>query len=146
MRLKFIIAALAVTTFTGATSAKDIDAAKWLKDECARVFEVYPLLMLTVMAEGPMNCGEPGTDEVIDCDADLPAAEKEAKAKRLKVRMHQEAMYQKADAACTAYVADKKSSMKKEIAVQAINEARKVDSGTLPSSTTAEPPAAPASL
>ena len=145
MRLKFIIAALAVTTFTGATSAKDVGAAKWLKDECARVLEVYPLLMLTVMAEGPMNCGEPGTDEVIDCDADLPAPEKEAKTKRLKVRRHQEAMYQKADAACTAYIADTKSPMKKEVAAQAINEARKADPGILPS-TTAEPPAAAANF
>lgn len=139
MTLKNVAVIMLAATLSGAAPATDVNAAKWLKDECSRVFTVYPLLMLTVMAEGPMNCGNPEIDEVVDCDGDLPASEKEAKAKRLKVRINQESMYQKADAACSAYIADKKSPARIDAAVQAIGEARKADSGMLSATANVKP-------
>lgn len=143
--LKNVVIMMTAATLSSAALAKDVNTAKWLKKECARVSSVYPLLMLAVMAEGPMNCGNWEIDEVIDCDAELPASEKEVKAKRLKVRINQELVYQRADAACSAYNADKISPTKIEAAVQAISEARKADAG-MHSVTTAEPAAAHAGL
>jgi hypothetical protein len=113
-----LVSALAVTTSSAAKTGAN------LKAECERVFKVYPTLMLAVMLEGPMNCGEPGTDEIVDCDVNETPAEKLAHARRLEVRKHQEAAYEKADKACTGWIGNKRSNSLRAIAEAAILEAR----------------------
>ena len=98
-----------------------------LKAECARVYTVYPALMLATMLEGPVNCGNPEEDEVIDCAANETPEEKIAHARRFAIRQHQENAYKPADQACTAWEKDRKSPALIEAATAAIGAARAAD-------------------
>lgn len=119
-------AALAATALLASGASAEAPAA--LDAECARVAKVYPLLMLAVMAEGPMNCGT-HTGEEIDCDAGETPEQAAARAARLERRQLQEEAYKKADEACTAWRANKRSEPLIDAVFQAVAEARKTDKG-----------------
>jgi hypothetical protein len=120
------ICALASGSSPAAAKPRGLDA------ECARVTKVYPLLMLASMMEGPVNCGQSddGSDYV-DCAEGETPQERAAHARRFEVRTWQEAGYKAADAACTAWEADKGSEALRQAAEAAIAEARRRDNGAL---------------
>ena len=125
------IAALLLASSTAAAKP-----ARGLEAECARVTEVYPLVMLARMAEGPMNCGtsDDGSDYV-DCHAGETPQERAARERRLAIRKHQEAAYKKASDACDAWQADKERPDVRDALAAAIAEARATDRGALPPET-----------
>lgn len=125
------VAALAFTSTAAGGKPRGLEA------ECRRVHQVYPLLMLTVMAEGPMDCGtsDDGSDYV-DCHANETAEEKAARLRRLAIREHQEAVYKIADEACVAWEADKGSAPLRDALIAAIGAARNADRGRLPAAST----------
>jgi hypothetical protein len=120
--------------FASASTAMASDAGRQLKDECQRVYKVYPLLMVASMLESPMECGDVASGESIDCDESLSDAEKAAKAERLKGRQTQEAGYKAAEEACMAWDKNKKSAEFAEAAKSAIGRARALDKMPLPAS------------
>src|SRR5688572_19609409 len=131
--MKSTVSILAMAALTAASTVAAAKPARSLRAECNRVVEVTPLLMLSVMAEGPMNCSDSHDgSEFIDCDPDATPAEKAAQARRVAVRQYQEAAYQKAYDACDAWQADRKSPALREAAAAAIAGARATDRGVLP--------------
>lgn len=140
------LAALALTSTAAAGKPKGLEA------ECRRVNQVYPLLMLTVMAEGPMDCsGSHDGSEYVDCHANETEGEKAARLRRLAIRQHQESVYKTASDACDAWAADKGSAPLREALIAAIGAARNADRGRLPAGPSgatapaAEDPAGPGS-
>jgi uncharacterized membrane protein len=103
-----------------------------LERECARVTEVYPLLMLAAMAEGPMDCGDPDSGVQVDCAAAETPAERAAHARRYAIRQYQEAAYKTADEACGAWRASRDAVPLQDAASHAIAAARATDNGRLP--------------
>ena len=119
-----------IALFALAAAPADDDALKQLDRGCAQVQKAYPLLMLAVMAEGPMNCGEPG-GEIVDCDAGDTPEEAAKQAKRLEIRKRQEAVYQRASEACDLYTANRKLESAQAAAAAGLALAREVGT-TLP--------------
>ena len=104
-----------------------------LERECTRVSQqVYPLLILAVMAEGPMDCGDHHSGEVVDCAANENPAERAAHARRYAIRQRQEAAYKTANDACGAWRANRGDGALQDAAAQAIAAARATDDGRLP--------------
>ncbi len=104
-----------------------------LDEECVRIAEVLPLLTLTVMMEGPMDCGHPEYDsEPVPRDQFDSAAEKQARARRLQIRKVQEKAAREANEACIAYQADRTDTHLRTRAEQAVARSRETDSGQLP--------------
>ena len=101
-----------------------------LHAECARVAKVHPLLIIAVMAEGPVDCGDPESGVPVDCAADETPEQKKAHALRWELRKYQEAGYKAADAACRDWRAYPKSDDMRAIAASAIAEARARDKAT----------------
>jgi hypothetical protein len=120
--------------FASASNVLASDAGRLLKEECQRVYKVYPLLMVATMLESPMECGDVASGESIDCDESLSDAEKAAKAERLKGRQAQEAGYKAAEEACMAWDKNKKSIEFTETAQTAIDNARALDKMPVPKS------------
>lgn len=115
------------------------DALKQLDAGCARVQKAYPLLSLAVMAEGPMNCGEPG-GEPVDCDAgDSPEAAAR-QAKRLEIRKRQEKVFARASEACELYSKNRKLESAQRAAALGLRLASEVGT-TLPAELDDPPPA-----
>ncbi|MDJ0748021.1 MAG: hypothetical protein QNJ11_00990 [Woeseiaceae bacterium] len=107
-----------------------------LDEECLRIYQVLPMLMLAVMMEGPMDCGHPEYDtEPVPCDQFDSEEEKEARAHRLQVRKMQESAAREADSACRAYEEDREDEILRLRAEEAIARARDTDSGKLPDKT-----------
>jgi hypothetical protein len=123
---------VALAALAAATASEARPERVDLDKECSRAIKVYLNLMLAVMLEGPVNCGNPETDEVVDCHASETPAEAAARARRLAVRKYQEAGYEPAHDACMAYNKDKASEPLRQAALAAIAEARKRDRGPLP--------------
>jgi hypothetical protein len=123
---------IALASLVAASMAEGAPKRVDLDKECSRAIKVYLNLTLTVMLEGPVNCGNPETDEFVDCHANETPAEAAARARRLAVRKYQEAGYEPAHDACMAYNADKASQPLRQAALAAIAEARKRDNGALP--------------
>ena len=86
-----------------------------------------------------MDCGEEGSGEFVDCDADATAEERAARARRLAIRQYQEAAYERASDACIAWSRERGSTALRQAAADAIAAARLTDRGVLP--TDAERPA-----
>ena len=114
---------VAVATFSAAAAGQtDLKA---LDRGCAEVQKTYPLLMLAVMAEGPMNCGT-HTGDYVDCDAGDSPEQAATRAKRLMVRKRQEAVFQRASAACELYVAHRGLASAQHAAATGLALAREV--------------------
>jgi hypothetical protein len=109
-----------------ASTAGDAGGLKPLDDGCALVQRIYPVLMLAVMAEAPVDCGDPDSGVSVDCDAGETAEQKAKHARRLEIREHQEAAFKQASEACEAYAANRKSPALREAAVRAFNAAREI--------------------
>ena len=143
--MRYAAGLMAITAMAFASAMAAAKPRDPLIAECARVTEVYPLLMLAAMAEWPMDCGlsDDGSDPV-DCAAGETPEQKAAHARRFEIRTWQEAGYKAADDACTAWRADKGSQALREAAAAAVAEARRRDHGALaprqgePASTNAE--------
>jgi len=126
-----LMLALTLAGWSAAAGAAE-DQAR-LERECVRVVtQVYPLLILAVMAEGPMDCGDQHGGEVVDCAANETPAERTAHARRLAIRQHQEAAYETADTACKAWRANPGDVALQDAAARAIAGARATDDGRLP--------------
>jgi|GEM_PF-5672209 len=121
---------LATAGWSAATAAAE-DPAR-LERECARVTEVYPILMLAAMAEGPLDCGDHYSSVEVDCAANETPAERAAHARRYAIRQYQEAAYKTADEACVAWRASRDAVPLQEAASRAIAAARATDNGRLP--------------
>lgn len=102
------------------------DTVVLLLKECERVYQVYPRLMMTVMLEGDLDCGEPG-GEYESCNEGETAEEKIARERRLAVRKRQEASYKPAQAACRIWDRYQQSTTHQLKALEAIKSARKSD-------------------
>ncbi|HEX8379148.1 MAG TPA: hypothetical protein VF619_01210 [Allosphingosinicella sp.] len=116
------------------------DSLKRLDRGCETVQKAYPLLMLTVMGEGPMDCGT-HTGEYVDCDAGDSPEEAAKQAKRLEIRKRQEAAFKVASEACDLYTANRKLESAQRAAAAGLALARQVGTD-LPEELT-ESPAAP---
>ncbi len=116
---------LTMLSLAQATSAA-LDRVARLDRACALVQKAYPMLMLAVMAEGPMECGDPMQGESIDCDANDTPEQGARQAKRLEIRVRQEAVFKRASDACDAWAADRRSQTLQEAALRAYAEAQKV--------------------
>lgn len=103
-----------------------------LEAECVRIAEVLPMLMLAVMLEGPMDCGDPEYDsEPVPCDQFDTEAEKQERARRLQIRKMQEEAAREASDACDAYEEDRDDAHLRARARQAIARARETGNGQL---------------
>jgi hypothetical protein len=92
---------------------------------CALVQKAYPLLMLAVMAEGPMSCGTHTGDDV-DCDANDTPAQAAKQAERLEIRKRQEAVFQRASQACDLYASHPKLTSAQQAAAAGLALAKEV--------------------
>lgn len=115
------------------------DSLKRLDRGCEAVQKAYPLLMLTVMGEGPMNCGTHSGDYV-DCDAGDSPEEAAKQAKRLEIRKRQEAVFKVASDACDLYTANRKLESAQRAAAAGLALARQVGTD-LPEEIEEKPPA-----
>lgn len=113
-----------------AAAPGDRDTLKRLDRGCEAVQKAYPLLMLTVMGEGPMNCGT-HTGDYVDCDAGDTPEEAAKQAMRLEIRKRQEAVFQMASEACDLYSAHRKLESAQRAAAAGLALARQVGT-TLP--------------
>jgi hypothetical protein len=123
MKWSPIIAGMLTLATPASAIAKDLDLA----NECARVNQVYPRLMLASMMEGDVNCGDPDSGEFVSCYADETPAEKIARERRLAIRQHQEAGYKIASEACGAWEASKADGDAEKLR-KALADARAADS------------------
>lgn len=115
----------------GKTATQTIDP-KTLKEECDRIEEIYPLLMLAAMMEGPMTCGDPHMgEELYSCDEDESLEENAKRAHRQKVREKQELAAKNADIACDAYEEDMTDPVLEKAARDAVRVSRATDNGKL---------------
>jgi len=130
-----ILALLALAAAPG-----DRDVREQLDRGCALVQKAYPLLMLAVMAEGPMDCGT-HTGEYVDCDANDTPEEAARQAKRLEIRKRQEAAFKVASEACDLYSANRKLESAQRAAAAGLALARQVGTA-LPEELEEKPPAA----
>jgi hypothetical protein len=101
------------------------DSLKRLDRGCEAVQKAYPLLMLAVMAEGPMNCGT-HSGEYVDCDAGDSPEEAAKQARRLEIRKRQEAVFKQASDACDLYAANRKLESAQRAAAAGLALAREV--------------------
>jgi hypothetical protein len=124
-----LLAALATAQAAAAVPAERIER---LTGACSLVHQIHATLMLTVMAEGPLDCGNPDEGVVVDCAANETPDERAAHARRLAVREVQEAAFKRASEACEAWEADRASVPLYNAAVRAFNEARAHDIGQVP--------------
>lgn len=116
----------------GETANAKTTNPKSLLEECQRIEEVYPLLMMAVMLEGPMICGDPNSgDEEIRCDEYDTAEEKAQRAHRLEVRKMQESAAKNADIACDLYEQDVANLSLEKAARDAVAASRSTDDGRL---------------
>ena len=129
-----ILAMLALAAPAKGDSLKELDRG------CKAVQKAYPLLMLTVMGEGPTNCGA-HTGEYVDCDAGDSPEEAAKQAKRLEIRKRQEAVFKVASEACDLYTANRKLESAQRAAAAGRALARRV--GTNLPEELKEGPAAP---
>ena len=107
--------------------------AATLDAECQRISEIYPLLMMAVMLEGPMDCGIPHVDtEPVPCDQWDTEEEKAARAHRLQVRKMQEAAAKEASDACDVYEENKNDETAIQNAIESVKRSRATDNGRLP--------------
>jgi hypothetical protein len=127
-----VLRALALAAVSWSAAAAGSEASARLERECARVTEVYPLLMLAAMAEGPLDCGDPDSGVEVDCAAGETPEQRAAHAHRHAVRQYQEAAYKIADEACDAWRANRAAVPLQEAAARAIAGARATDNGRLP--------------
>jgi hypothetical protein len=118
------------------------DELKRLDRGCETVQKAYPLLMLTVMGEGPMDCGTPG-GEYVDCDAGDSPEEAAKQARRLEIRKRQEAAFKVASEACDLYSANRKLESAQRAAAAGLALARQVGTD-LPEELKEKPPASEA--
>ena len=119
------IASVAALLALAAAAPGDRAKLKELDRGCATVQKAYPLLMLTVMGEGPMNCGT-HTGEYVDCDAQDTPEEAAKQAKRLEIRKRQEAVFSRASEACELYSANRKLDAAQRAAATGLALAREV--------------------
>lgn len=118
---------IAATTLALAIPTSAIAKEADLASECKRVHAVYPNLMLASMLEGEVNCGDPDSGEFVSCNAGETPEEKAARERRLAIRLHQEAGYKVASAACDAWEADKRNTARTDTLTRAIADARATD-------------------
>lgn len=123
-----------------AAAPGDREALKRLDRGCETVRKAYPLLILTVMGEGPMDCGT-HTGEYVDCDANDTPEEAAKQAKRLEIRKRQEAAFKVASEACDLYSANRKLESAQRAATAGLALARQAGT-TLPKELEEAPPAA----
>lgn len=123
-----LLAALA----TVQAAAVPADRIERLAGACALVRQIHGTLMLVVMAEGPLDCGDHHDGVVVDCAASETPDERAAHARRLAVREVQEAAFKRASDACDAWDADRASVPLYNAAVHAFNEARTHNIGEVP--------------
>lgn len=126
--------ALAAAAPAGREDLKRLDRG------CEVVQKAYPLLMLAVMGEGPMDCGTPDGPPV-DCDANDTPEEAAKQAKRLEIRKRQEAAFKLASEACNLYSANRKLESAQQAAASGLALARQVGTD-LPDELEERPPAA----
>lgn len=120
------LVSLALLSLAMATSGTDSDVdPRRLKRGCAQVKKAYPLLMLTVMLDGPVNCGM-HTGEDVDCEANDTPEEAVKQAKRLEIRSRQEAVFKQASEACYLYAAHPGVESVRRAAVAGLVLAREV--------------------
>ena len=131
-------ASVAALLALAAAAPRDRQALKQLDRGCETIRKAYPLLMLAVMAEGPMNCGT-HTGEYVDCDADDTPEEAAKQAKRLEIRKRQEAVFQRASEACDLYSANRKLESAQRAAAAGLALAREVGT-SLPEELEEKPP------
>lgn len=112
---------------TANTQAIDV---KTLKQECERIEQIYPRLMLASMMEGPMICVNEFTGEEFECNEDETAQEKAERELRLKTRKKQEMAAKKADMACDAFEEELSNNELKQLAFDAIRAAQISNTGT----------------
>jgi hypothetical protein len=120
--MAFLLALLAL----GQNASGETDRLAQLDRACDLVQRAYPLLMLAAMAEGPMDCGDPNSGVVVDCDSNDTPEESARQARRLEIRQRQEKAFKTASEACDAWAADRKSPTLQQAAARAFNEAREV--------------------
>lgn len=116
------LALLALAAPEAGASLKELDRG------CKAVQRAYPLLMLTVMGEGPMNCGT-HSGEYVDCDSGDSPEEAAKQAKRLEIRKRQEAVFKTASEACDLYAANRKLESAQRAAAAGLALARQVGTG-----------------
>ena len=120
------LVSLALLSLAMATSGTDSEVdPRLLKRGCAQVKRAYPLLMLTVMLEEPVNCGT-HTGEDVDCDANDTPEEAAKQAKRLEIRKRQESVFKQANEACDLYAAHPEVESVRRAAVAGLILAREV--------------------
>ena len=124
-----LLAALATAQAAATVPAERIER---LAGACSLVHQAHATLMLVVMAEGPVDCGNPDEGVVVDCAANETPEERAAHARRLAVREVQEAAFKRASDACDAWDADRASVPLYNAAVRAFNEARTHNIGEVP--------------
>lgn len=122
-RLLPLITAVMIVALPTTAVGRDTD----FTTECARVYQVYPRLMLAAMLESDVNCGDPDSGEFVSCYEGETGEEKAARARRLAIRQHQEAGYKAADEACRAWEADTRNSARGEALRSALANARETD-------------------
>ena len=120
-----LLASLLALAALGQGASTAADRLESLDRACGLVQQAYPMLMLAVMGEGPMNCGD-HTGEYVDCDADDTPEERERQARRLEIRQGQEAVFKRASEACDAWAADRRSPELQEKVARTFREARQV--------------------
>ena len=121
---------IALAAMAAAASSQAAPKRANIDKECSRAIDVYLTLMMVVMLEGPVDCGDPASGESLDCRADETPVQKAARERRLAHRQYQEAGYKPAHDACVAYNENRKSEPLRQAALAAIAEARKRDRGT----------------
>ena len=107
-----------------AQGAAEGDPLAPLDQACSRVQRAYPLLMLASMAEGTVDCGEPDSGEFVDCDADDTPEQRARQARRLEIRLNQEAAFKHASEACDAWSRDRQSLDLQQSVIRAYRAAR----------------------
>ncbi len=107
-------------------ASAESDRITRLNRACEIVQRAYPLLMLAVMAEGPMDCGDPDSDEFLDCDANDTPEQSARQAQRLEIRQRQEAVFKEASEACDAWAVDRSSPSLQEAVERTFRSAREI--------------------
>lgn len=97
-----------------------------LQGGCDLIQQAYPLLILAVMGEGPLDCGEPDSGVVVDCNANDTPEQRARRAQRFEIRQRQEAVFKQASDACNAWAADRQAPALQDAVVRTFRAARAI--------------------
>ena len=117
-------AALLALLLLGESASAASGRIAQLERACAMVQRAYPMLMLAVMAEGPVDCRGHHDAEPVPCDANDTPEQRARQARRLEIRQRQEAAFKPASEACFAWEADRRSAALQAEVVRTFNAAR----------------------